>query len=69
VEVVRDLTLLDLQPPLSDWADSPFGQAAIGKEFGPVKNATEYSIIAGDLAGDVTNADLMDVIRNRNQGK
>jgi hypothetical protein len=39
-----------------DWADS---QAAIGKEPG-----TEYSIFVGDLAGDVTNADLMNAFRN-----
>jgi len=51
-----------------DWADSPIAQAAIGKELGPVDNAIEYSIFVGDLAGDVTNADLMNVFRNPNLG-
>jgi len=51
-----------------DWADSPVAQAAIGKELGPVDNAIEYSIFVGDLAGDVTNADLMNVFRNPNLG-
>ena len=38
-------------------ASSPFAQAAIGKgkELGPVENAIEYSIFAGDFAGDVTH--------------
>ena len=51
-----------------DWADSPLAQTAIGKELGPVDNAIEYSIFVGDLAGDVTNADLMNVFRNPNLG-
>lgn len=51
-----------------DWADSPLAQTAIGKEIGPVDNAIEYSIFVGDLAGDVTNADLMNVFRNPNLG-
>jgi hypothetical protein len=51
------------------WADSPLAQATIGKELGPVDNATMYSIIVGDLGGDVTNADLMNVFRNRNRGE
>jgi hypothetical protein len=61
VEVVRNPTSSGLQPPRRNWADSPFGQAAIGTEFDPVDNATNHSIITGDLAGDV--------ISNRNRGK
>jgi len=56
-----------LQPPRTDWADSPLAQAAIGKDLGPVDNAIEYSIV-GDLAGGVTNADLMGVFRNPDPG-
>jgi hypothetical protein len=33
-----------------------------------VDNATEYSVVVGDLDGDVTNADLMNFFRNPNLG-
>jgi len=32
----------------------------------PVDNTTGYSIVPGDLAGDVTDADFMNVFRNPN---
>ncbi len=51
-----------------DWLSSASARTAIGKDPGPVDSAIEYSIFVGDIAADVTNADLMNVFRNPNLG-
>ena len=67
MEPVRDPTSSRFAAS-SDRLGSPLAQAAIGKDLGPVDNAIEYSIVVGDLAGDVTNADLMGVFHNPDPG-
>ncbi|PVF99527.1 hypothetical protein CPB86DRAFT_703059 [Serendipita vermifera] len=56
------------RPIKVDWLSSSTARSAIGKEPGPIDNAIEYSIFVGDIAADVTNADLMNVFRNPNLG-
>ena len=51
-----------------DWLSSTNARVSIGRDPGPIDNAIEYSIFVGDIAADVTNADLMNVFRNPNLG-
>jgi hypothetical protein len=55
-------------PVKLDWLGSNAARASMGQEPGPIDNAIEYSIFVGDIAADVTNADLMNVFRNPNLG-
>jgi hypothetical protein len=55
-------------PVKLDWLGSNVARASMGQEPGPIDNAIEYSIFVGDIAADVTNADLMNVFRNPNLG-
>ncbi|KIM20035.1 hypothetical protein M408DRAFT_82638 [Serendipita vermifera MAFF 305830] len=70
----RTLWLGDLEPWMDDHymveVCSLFGwdTSAIGRDPTPVDSAIEYSIFVGDIAADVTNADLMNVFRNPNLG-
>lgn len=56
------------RPIKLDWLSSTNAKVSIGKDPGPIDNAIEYSIFVGDIAADVTNADLMNVFRNPNLG-
>ncbi|KAG8796539.1 RRM protein [Serendipita sp. 398] len=56
------------RPIRLDWLNSNVAKASIGRDPGPIDNAIEYSIFVGDIASDVTNADLMNVFRNPNLG-
>ncbi|KAG8805437.1 RRM protein, partial [Serendipita sp. 399] len=56
------------RPIKLDWLNSVAAKQSIGRDPGPIDNAIEYSIFVGDIASDVTNADLMNVFRNPNLG-